>query len=493
MSSPYTIASIRNADRIFVSGQWINACGTGSIEVRDSASEDVFLIVPAAGHDDVERAVSAAREAFDDGPWPMMTPAERAGYLMRIADGIDRRSADFADSWTSESGVLRAHAEYVAMMCSGVFRYYAGLAESFAWQEKHTAMDGLPALLVREPVGVVAAIVPWNAPATLMTYKVAPALLAGCTVIVKASPEAPSSAYLLAEICEEIGLPPGVLNVLAADRDVSESLVRNPGIDKVSFTGSTVAGRKIASICGERIARCTLELGGKSPAIILDDYDVGKAAEAIATAAPFMTGQVCSSLTRIIISESRHDDFVDALSASFGAVRVGDPRDPQSGMGPLASDLQRGRVENYIAAGKADGARLVCGGGRPAHLNRGYYIEPTVFASVDNNWTIAQEEIFGPVLSVIPAKDEQDAIRIANDTIYGLNSSIFTNDAEKAYAIGRRLRAGTVGHNAFKSDFSISFGGFKQSGLGREGGVEGLHPYLEAKTMILETMPRAGL
>jgi aldehyde dehydrogenase (NAD+) len=279
---------------------------------------------------------------------------------------------------------------------------------------------------------------------------------------------------------------------VTADRDVSELLVRHPGIDKVSFTGSTAAGRKIASICGDRIARCTLELGGKSPAIILDDFDVAIAAQKISAIAPRISGQVCSSLTRFIVTERRHDDFVEALSAAFGATKVGDPFNPETEMGPLASEDQRDRVEGYIARGKADGAKLASGGGRPSHLNRGYYVEPTVFGGVDNNWAIAREEIFGPVLSVIPARDEEQAIAIANDTIYGLNASVFTNDIEKAYEVGRRLRSGTVGHNSFKSDFSVGFGGFKQSGIGREGGIDGLLPYLESKAMIFDELPNAA-
>jgi len=347
-------------------------------------------------------------------------------------------------------------------------------------------LDRIISMLVREPVGVVGAIIPWNAPNALLAYKTAAALIAGCTVIAKASPEAPASAYLLAEICEEIGLPAGVFKFVTAEREVSERLVRNPGVDKITFTGSTAAGRRIASICGERIARCTLELGGKSPAIILDDYDVGIAAQSIAQSARFLTGQVCSSLTRLIVSKRRHDDFVDALASRFSQVTVGNPFDASSQMGPLAMARQRDRVEGYIAQGRAEGARLATGGGRPAHLDRGYFIEPTVFADVDNRSTIAREEIFGPVLSVIPADSEEQAIEIANDTVYGLNASVFTNDPERAYAVARRLRAGTVGHNAFKTDFSISFGGFKQSGIGREGGTEGMYPYLEAKTIILD-------
>ena len=480
---------VRNPGSLFIGGNWVSPSGTSTFEVVDSATEEVFLTVAEAQAPDIDRAVAAARAAFDTGPWPRMSPAERGVFLNRIADAWEKRSEELADTWALESGVIRAMSIYSAKGVADVFRYYAGLGTTFAWEEKHTSSMGQPALLVREPVGVVAAIIPWNAPHALMGYKVAAALIAGCTVIIKASPEAPASPYFMAEICEEIGLPAGVVNVLTAEREVSELLVRNPGVDKVSFTGSTAAGRKIASICGDRIARVTLELGGKSPAVILDDYDVEKAAAAIARTAPIMTGQVCASLTRIIIGDKRHDDFVDALATAFGKITVGDPFDASSQMGPLAMERQRDRVESFIAQGKADGARLAAGGGRPAHLNRGYFIEPTVFGNVDNCSAIAREEIFGPVVSVIPASSEEAAIAIANDTIYGLNSSVFTNDPDRAYAVGRQLRAGTVGHNGFKSDFNIAFGGFKQSGIGREGGVEGLHPYLEAKTMIFETAP----
>ena len=486
------ISRILNPRALFIGGAWVEPSASSTFDVVDSATEEVFVTVAEAQAVDVEHAVAAARKAFDQGPWSRMTPAERGVFLNKIADAWELRGEALADSWAAESGVLRSMAVHSAKGVAGVFRYYAGLGETFAWEEKHTSGMGQPALLVREPVGVVAAIIPWNAPHSLMAYKVAAALIAGCTVIIKASPEAPASPYFMAEICAEIGLPAGVVNVLTAERGVSELLVRNPGVDKVSFTGSTAAGRKIASICGDRIARVTLELGGKSPALILDDYDIAKAAASIARFAPMMTGQVCSSLTRIIVSEKRHDDLVDALAASFAAVKVGDPSDPATQMGPLAMERQRDRIEGLIAQAKAEGTRLAQGGGRPVHLNRGYFIEPTVFANVDNNSTIAREEIFGPVLSVIPATSEAHAIEIANDTIYGLNSSVFTDDPERAYAVGRQLRAGTVGHNGFKNDFGIAFGGFKQSGIGREGGVEGLHPDLEAKTMIFETAPKAA-
>src|SRR5579863_10237436 len=480
---------IHHPDRFFIGGEWSSPSASSVINVFDSASEEVFLTVAEAQAEDIEKVVAAARQAFDNGPWPRMSPQERAVYLNRIADALAGRADAFADSWTQEAGVLRTMSTHAVTGLISNFRFYAGLADNFTWVEPRTSSMGQPALLVREAVGVVAAIVPWNAPAQLMVQKIAPALIAGCTVIVKASPEAPSSPYLLAEICEEVGLPAGVFNVVTADREVSELLVRHPGVDKVSFTGSTAAGRRIGSICGERVARFTLELGGKSPAIILDDYDLGKAADVLARSTPIMSGQVCAALSRVIVNEKRHDDFVEALSDAFARIKVGDPFDPATQMGPLAIERQRDRVERYIEIGKAEGARLACGGGRPSHLNRGYYIEPTVFGNVDNHSTIAREEIFGPVISVIPAASEEQAIAIANDTIYGLNASVFTNDADRAYAVGRRLRSGTVGHNGIKADFSIAFGGFKQSGIGREGGLEGLHPYLESKTMIFETAP----
>jgi acyl-CoA reductase-like NAD-dependent aldehyde dehydrogenase len=407
-------------------------------------------------------------------------------WLNKIADAWTKRAEAFADTWTRESGVLHSVAKYAAVNPAKTFRFHAGLAETFEWEEPHVTRTACAPCSCANPSASSVPSFPGMRRTRCWPTRPPPALIAGCTVIAKASPEAPASAYLLAEICEEIGLPAGVFNFVTAEREVSERLVRNPGVDKITFTGSTAAGRRIASICGERIARCTLELGGKSPAIILDDYDLGTAAQSIAQSARFLTGQVCSSLTRLIVSKRRHDDFVDALASRFSQVTVGNPFDASSQMGPLAMARQRDRVEGYIAQGRAEGARLATGGGRPAHLDRGYFIEPTVFADVDNRSTIAREEIFGPVLSVIPADSEEQAIEIANDTVYGLNASVFTNDPERAYAVARRLRAGTVGHNAFKTDFSISFGGFKQSGIGREGGTEGMYPYLEAKTIILD-------
>jgi aldehyde dehydrogenase (NAD+) len=477
-------------ERFFIGGAWTKASSPAQFDVINASTEDVMFRVAEAKEDDMDRAVAAARTAFDSGPWPRMSHVERAGYMQRIATALVERRAELSHIWSGQMGILHTHAQASGPGFGNTFQYYAGLADTFPFEERHTpSAGGNVGLLVREPVGVVAAIIPWNGPVGLISNKVAPALLAGCTVILKASPEAPGEAYVFAEIAEAVGLPAGVLNVVTADRPVSELLVRDPRVDKVTFTGSTVAGKRIASLCGERIARVTLELGGKSAAVVLDDYDISEAAAAISGYACRMTGQVCSSLTRIVVTRNRHDDMVDALSEAFSQVRVGSAFDPESEMGPLAMQRQRDRVEGYIAKGVEEGATLAAGGHRPPALSRGWFIEPTVFANVDNESTIAQEEIFGPVLSVIPARHEDHAIEIANDTVYGLNNSVFTNDARRAYQVARQLRSGTVGQNSFRTDLGIAFGGFKQSGMGREGGREGLLPYLETKTVILDGEP----
>jgi aldehyde dehydrogenase (NAD+) len=483
------ISPLRHADRFFIGGEWVKPSSDSQIDVIDSGTGELFFSVAEAQAPDISRAVAAARQAFDEGPWPRLTHAQRAEYLRAFADGIRKKHEEEADIWPRESGVLHAIAKGSAEGSAQTFEYYADLAATFPFEELAQPAAGNFGLLVREPVGVVGAIIPWNGPLSLITYKIAPALLAGCTVVLKSSPEAPGEGYLVAEVAEAIGLPPGVLNVVTADREVSELLVRDPRIDKITFTGSTAAGRKIASICGERIARCTLELGGKSAAVILDDVDLAQTAKTLAAAECFLSGQVCSSLTRIVVTRNRHDELLEALAGTFAQVRVGDPFDASTQIGPLAMERQRDRVEGYIAKGIAEGATLAAGGGRPKGLDRGWFVEPTVFGNVNNSSTIAQEEIFGPVLSVIPADNEAHAIRIANDTIYGLNSSVFTNDVDRAREVAGQLRAGTVGHNAFRTDFSVSFGGFKQSGLGREGGIEGLQPFLETKFVILDGPP----
>jgi len=492
---PRTTVALPHAREFYIDGKWTTPADPGkTIEVVDSTTEEPFLRVAEASAEDVSAAVAAARTAFDEGPWPRMSPAERAGYIRAFAQGIRDRAELFSEIWTRESGVLHSTAVAGFDFVPAIYDRYAELAETFAFDEpaEITQGKGRYAVLAREPVGVVGAIVPWNAPALLAAIKLGPAFAAGCTVVVKGSPEAPGNVNLMAEVADSIGLPPGVLNFVTADREVSELLVRDPRVDKIAFTGSTVTGRRIASLCGERIARYTLELGGKSAAVVLDDFDIGEAARILSREECFLSGQVCSSLTRIIVSRDRHDDLLDALTSTFSQVRVGDPFDPETEMGPLVSDRQRARALGLIERGQAEGAVLTTGGGTPGHLERGWFMEPTVFGRVDNASTLAREEIFGPVLSVLPADSEEDAIRIANDSIYGLNASVFTDDVDRAAAVLRRMRAGTAGHNDHHTDLGIAFGGYKQSGFGREGGREGLLPYLETKTLILQGRPTSA-
>jgi aldehyde dehydrogenase (NAD+) len=340
-----TSAPIRHADRFFIGGQWVAPSSDAKISVIDSGTEELFFSVAEAQAADISRAVEAARQAFDSGPWPRLSHAERAEYLRAIGAELKRRSDDIGQIWPRESGVLHAIARYGGAGAESTFNSFAALADTFPFEEAAKPEAGQFGLIVREPVGVVGAIVPWNAPMSLISNKVAPALLAGCTVILKSSPEAPGEGYLIAEAAEAVGLPAGVLNVVTADREVSELLVRDPRVDKITFTGSTAAGRRIASICGERIARCTLELGGKSAAVILDDMDLATAAKTLSRAECFLSGQVCSSLTRIVVSQNRHDELLEALAGTFSQVRVGDPFDAQTQMGPLVASRQRDRVE----------------------------------------------------------------------------------------------------------------------------------------------------
>jgi aldehyde dehydrogenase (NAD+) len=479
---------LQHPNRFYIGGQWVQPSSSKTFDVIDCSTEARVASVAEALSPDMSRAIAAARDAFDRGPWPRMSPVERAAYLEKFAERFEQRNDEFARVWSIESGVVyRVAQPRIGLFLSGAFRQYAAMARSYAFDEPRSSVTGHQAYSVKEPVGVVAVILPWNGPAGLMAYKVAPALLAGCTVIVKSPPEAPCSALLLAEICDEIGLPPGVLNVLTADREVSEELVRSPAVDKITFTGSTAAGRRIGAAAAERVARVTLELGGKSPALVLDDYDIDAAAKTIGnTYFGYLTGQVCHSLTRIIVPKARHDAMVDALCKVANSMVLGDPFDEATTVGPLASARQRATVERYVAIGVEQGATLAIGGRRPPKLERGFFFEPTVFGGVDNRMTIAQEEIFGPVLCVIPADDEAHAIRIANDTIFGLNAAVFTNDGQRAMQVARQIRAGSIGHNGSRTDFSIGFGGFKQSGIGREGGVEGLEAFLESKSIVLD-------
>jgi len=483
---------IRHADRLYIDGAWVAPKKPQRIEVISPHTEQVAAVVAGAGEADMDLAVAAARRAFDAGPWPRLTHAQRAGYLMKLADELEKRLPELARAWTEQVGALQAGAAGMVGGATAMLRYYAGLADKFPFVEAHTPADGRGvARVVREPVGVVAAIVPWNAPYMIMINKIAPALLAGCTVIMKPAPETPLEAYIIAESAEAAGLPPGVLNLVPADRAASDHLVTNPGVDKVSFTGSTAVGRRIGAVCGERIGRFGLELGGKSAAIVLDDFDVGAAAKILAGTISIMCGQVCATLSRAVVPRAKHDQYVEALRAELGALRVGDPYDPQSQMGPLAMKRQLARVEGYMEKGKAEGAQLVCGGRRASAPSRGYYFQPTLFARASSRMTIAQEEIFGPVLTLIPYDDEADAVRIANDSNYGLFGAVFTHDNDRAWRIARGVRTGWMAQNGFRMDWFLPFGGFKQSGIGREGGTAGLASYTEIKTILLDGAPQS--
>jgi aldehyde dehydrogenase (NAD+) len=475
--------TLKSPHALFIGGDWVRSQSERTLDVISPTTEEVLITVPEACERDMDRAVAAARRAFDSGPWPQMPPQERSGYLLRIAEQLRARLPQLAETWTAQVGAPIGLTRHAVSQAPALFQYYGTLIQSYPFVEERPRDDGRVARVVKEPVGVVAAITPWNAPLVLLCYKVAAALAAGCTVVSKPSPETPLDAHILAECIEAAGLPPGVFNVAQAGREVGDYLIRHPGIDKVSFTGSTAAGRHIAAVCAERLARASFELGGKSAAIVLEDADLGHVLESLVPYSMPITGQVCFSLTRVLVPRSRAAEVLDAYVDAVRGTKVGDPFEADTQMGPLAMKRQLDRVQGYIAKGRSEGARLVTGGGRPRGLDRGYFIEPTVFSDVSSRMTIAQEEIFGPVVSFITYDGIDDAVQKANDTVYGLHGAIYTEDRERGYAIARRVRSGSVTVNGLIVDPKLPFGGFKQSGLGREGGIEGLDPYLETKTV----------
>ena len=479
---------IAHPDKLYIGGQWVPPHSGRMLELVSPNTEQVVATCAEADEVDMDAAVAAARAAFDHGPWPTTPPAERVAAFRRMVAHLEARVPELAAAWTAQMGGL---ASFAGPMHGGSvmgLAQIADFAEQFQFVEQRATVGAAAGIVVHEPVGVVAAIAPWNGPFGIMANKVAYALLTGCTVVMKPSPETPLEAYIIAEAAEAAGIPAGVVNLVPSHREAADHLVNNHGVDKVSFTGSTLAGKRIAQVCGERIARYTLELGGKSAAIIRDDFPTEAAAKLLTGTLNMMSGQVCAMLSRAIVPKARHDELAAAIAAEMSQVVIGHSDDPATQLGPVAMKRQLERIESYIEDGKRT-ATLVCGGGRPTHLNQGYFIEPTLFANVDNQSRIAQEEIFGPVLCLIPCEDEEDAIRIANESNYGLNGSVLTQDAQAAYAIGRRIRTGGFGQNGLRMDFGLPFGGFKQSGIGREGGPEGLWGYLETKTMLLDAMP----
>jgi aldehyde dehydrogenase (NAD+) len=474
-------------ERLYIGGRWVAPRSDRRITVISPHTEEPCITVAEAGEADVDAAVAAARRAFDSGPWPRLSHAERADALRRLSAAIEPRLPELSRAWVDQIGALAFVAPFVIGGGKFWLDYYANLARDFDWEVERKLNDGPGrGLVVREAVGVVAAIAPWNNPFGIMTSKLAPALVAGCCVIMKPAPETPIEAYILAEAAEQAGIPEGVINLLPAHREASDYLVRHRGVDKVSFTGSVGAGARIASVCGERIARCTLELGGKSAAIVLPDYDLEAAAQAIGRTITMSAGQICATLSRAIVPRSQQQRFIEVVAETMKSVRVGDPFDPATQMGPVAMKRQLERVTGYIDVAKREGARLVLGGGRPPNLPRGYFVEPTLFCDVERGMRIAQEEVFGPVLSVLAYDTEAEAIAIANDSSFGLYGAVFTHDGPAAYRVARGVRTGTMSQNAFRFDTALPFGGFKHSGVGREGGPEGQATYTELKSIILQ-------
>jgi len=473
----------RAPEKFFIGGEWVTPMSNKTLDVISPVTEELVLRYPEASTADMDRAVAAARDAFDNGPWPRMSSSERAGYLRKVADLLTERLDDIAHAWTLQVGAPIMLTKKLVGQNPTLFNYYADLIETYPFVDDRSRDDGGKVKVVKEPVGVCAAITPWNAPLVLLAYKVSAALAAGCTMVAKPSPETPLEAYILAECIQKAGLPKGVFNLVPAGRESGDHLVRHKDVDKVAFTGSTAAGKHIAAACSDRLARVSLELGGKSAAVLLDDADFGAAMMPLMIYSMPITGQVCFSLTRILVPESRKQEFVDMYVGAVKNIKVGDPFDPETQMGPLTMQRQLERVQGYIAAGREQGATIACGGGRPAGMDKGFYIEPTVFVDVDPSMKIAQEEIFGPVVSIISYTDEDDAARKANDSSYGLSGAVFTANPERGYAMARRMRTGSVTINGMIVDPKHPFGGFKESGMGREGGPEGLDNYIETKTI----------
>src|SRR3984957_8147860 len=480
--------------QLYIGGTWTAPAGHDTIGVHSPATEERIGSVPRGTESDIDSAVAAARSAFDapDG-WANWDPKERADVLERFAAELEARGAETARRVSMQNGMpIWLGPQIVAGFPPLLVRYYSDLMTSAPVEESRPGMLGGVSLVSKEPVGVVGAIVPWNVPQGISFLKIAPALAAGCTIVLKPAEETVLDAFLIAEAAAAAGLPDGVLNVVPGGREVGAYLVEHPGVDKVSFTGSTAAGRWIAEACGRLLRPVTLELGGKSAAIVLDDADLPALIEPFFGATLLNNGQICWLNTRVLAPRSRYTEIVDTITDLVRALTLGDPLNPETKVGPLVSQRQRERVEGYIAKGKSEGARMTTGGSRPAELDRGWFVQPTVFAGLDNNATVSREEIFGPVLSLIPYSDEQEAVAIANDSVYGLGGTVWSSDPERAANVARRVQSGTIGVNHYVNDPVAPFGGIKQSGMGRELGPEGLHAFQVYKTIYLPPPPSAG-
>ena len=476
-------------DRLFIAGSWTAPSSTELLDILSPHDQAVIGRAAQAQPADVDRAVAAARAAFDDGAWPRTPPAERIAVIRRLNAMREANAEKIAALISSENG---SAGWFTLAGQPGLSRQagaYLKAAEEFGWEETLPPSDPASptrSVVRREPIGVVAAVIPWNSPFSAAMAKIIPALLAGNTVVLKASPENSLSMGFLAELLERSGLPQGVISILPADRETSEYLVSHRDVDKIAFTGSTRAGRRIASVAGEQLKRVSLELGGKSAAVILPDADLEKAVQGLKFASLLNNGESCIAQTRVLAPRSHYEAVVAALKDLVESLKVGDPNDPDTFFGPMVRRDQQQRVRDYIELGLKEGARLVTGGPQvPQGLESGNYVTPTVFADVDNSMRIAQEEIFGPVLVVIPYDDEDDAVRIANDSEYGLSGGVWSADQARALDVARRLRTGTVTVNGAPIAFDGPFGGHKASGIGREYGAVGLSQYVEYKTVTL--------
>lgn len=467
----------------FIGGEWVKPSTSKRITVINASNEETIGSVPEAAEADIDRAVNAARHAFDRSGWATAAPAERGAALARFADALEKRKAPLARAISMQNGMPISLAEaFEGDFVLGMLRYYADLANALQTEERRPSPLGFDTLVRRKPAGVVGAIVPWNYPVTLSMMKIAPALATGCTMVLKPSPGTVLDSYILAEAAEEAGIPPGVLNWVPGDRGVGAYLVSHPKVDKVAFTGSTNAGRAIGEACGRLLRPVSLELGGKSAAIILEDADLDVVIPGMNFASLANNGQTCAACTRILAPRSRYGEVVEAVANMASSLVLGDSLDANTQVGPLASAVHRERVEGYIAKGKLE-AKLVAGGGRGR--DRGWFVEPTVFADVENSDTIAREEIFGPVLGIIPYSDEDEAVKIANDSDFGLGGTVWSTDRERAIALARRVETGTIGINGYVIDIAAPFGGVKSSGIGRELGPESLAAYQHIQSIYL--------